>query len=83
SGGLQVELAAGGAIFRQLSNEVRRKRASEMLLAGRAIRQVAKACGFAELSPFYRAFRRWHAAPPEQYRERLAKREEGYSTSGT
>lgn len=34
-----------------------------MLLAGRAIREVAKACGFAELSPFYRAFRRWHAAP--------------------
>lgn len=54
-----------------------------MLLAGRAIREVAKACGFAGSSPFYRAFRRWHAAPPEQYRARLAKREEGYSTSGT
>lgn len=52
-----------GASFRQVRDEVRRQRASEMLLAGRAIREVAKACGFAELSPFYRAFRRWHAAP--------------------
>ena len=83
SGALQRALAAGGASFRQVRDEVRRQRASEMLLAGRAIREVAKACGFAELSPFYRAFRRWHAAPPEQYRARLAKREEGYSTSGT
>ncbi|WP_134562867.1 helix-turn-helix domain-containing protein, partial [Pseudomonas aeruginosa] len=83
SGALQRALAAGGASFRQVRDEVRRQRASEMLLAGRAIREVAKACGFAELSPFYRAFRRWHAASPEQYRARLAKREEGYSTSGT
>lgn len=63
SGALQRALAAGGASFRQVRDEVRRQRASEMLLAGRAIREVAKACGFAELSPFYRAFRRWHAAP--------------------
>ncbi|MGP6219304.1 helix-turn-helix domain-containing protein, partial [Pseudomonas paraeruginosa] len=69
--------------FRQVREEVRRQRAGEMLRAGSAIREVAKACGFAELSPFYRAFRRWYAAPPEQYRARLAREEKDYSTSGT
>ncbi len=48
-----------------------------MLLAGRAIREVAKACGFAEVSPFYRAFRRWYSVPPERYRQRLRGGTEG------
>ena len=34
-------------------------------------REVARACGFSELSPFYRAFRRWYGMPPEVYRARL------------
>ena len=28
------------------------------------LREVARACGFAELSPFYRAFRRWQGGTP-------------------
>lgn len=38
-------------------------------LAGEPLREVARACGFAELSPFYRAFRRWYGQTPEQYRQ--------------
>jgi AraC-like DNA-binding protein len=33
-----------------------------------AIRDVARACGFTELSPFYRAFRRWQGGTPQGYR---------------
>jgi AraC-like DNA-binding protein len=32
---------------------------------------VARACGFAELSPFYRAFRRWYGIAPDAYRAKL------------
>ena len=56
--------------FRQLHDEVRRLRAQTLLDSGLAIREVARACGFAELSPFYRAFRRWYGQTPEQYRQR-------------
>jgi AraC-like DNA-binding protein len=38
---------------------VRRARALHLLQQGTAIREVARAYGFTELSPFYRAFRRW------------------------
>lgn len=36
----------------------------ELLLAGEPLREVARACGFAELSPFYPAFRRWYGQTP-------------------
>lgn len=39
--------------------------------AGQAIREVARACGSAELSPFYWAFRRWCGLTPQVYRRRL------------
>jgi len=65
---LQRALAEQDSSFRALHDEVRRARATELLAAGQAIRDVARACGFAELSPFYRAFRRWQGATPEGYR---------------
>lgn len=68
---LQRSLAARAQTFREVREEVRRQRAAQMLDQGMAIRDVARACGFAELSPFYRAFRRWYSAPPERYRQRL------------
>lgn len=66
--GLQRALAEQQQSFRRLHDEVRRLRAQTLLGGGLAIREVARACGFAELSPFYRAFRRWHAATPQDYR---------------
>ncbi len=46
-------------------------RALELLEGGQTIREVARACGFAELSPFYRAYRRWHGCTPRAGRGRL------------
>ncbi|WP_010485578.1 AraC family transcriptional regulator [Pseudomonas sp. S9] len=62
---LQRDLAAQGSSFRQLHDEVRRLRALALLEQGMATRDVARACGFAELSPFYRAFRRWQGCTPK------------------
>lgn len=67
-GGLQRALAEQQQSFRQLHDEVRRLRAQALLDSGLAIREVARACGFAELSPFYRAFRRWQGATPQDFR---------------
>ncbi|MCE5364228.1 AraC family transcriptional regulator [Pseudomonas anguilliseptica] len=66
--GLQRALAEQQQSFRQLHDEVRRQRAQALLDSGLAIREVARACGFAELSPFYRAFRRWQGATPQGFR---------------
>lgn len=62
---LQRELAAQGSSFRQLHDEVRRQRALALLEQGMVTRDVARACGFAELSPFYRAFKRWQGCTPK------------------
>lgn len=66
--GLQRALTEQQQSFRQLHDEVRRLRAQTLLDSGLAIREVARACGFAELSPFYRAFKRWQGATPLAYR---------------
>lgn len=68
---LKRGLAAAGG-FRALREEVRRERARQLLTQGEAIRVVARTCGFAELSPFYRAFRRWYGQTPEAFRRGLA-----------
>ena len=68
TGGLQRALAQQQQSFRQLHDEVRRLRAQSLLDRGVPIREVARACGFAELSPFYRAFRRWQGDTPQGYR---------------
>ncbi|WAC45944.1 AraC family transcriptional regulator [Pseudomonas sp. SL4(2022)] len=70
-GGLQRALAEQQQSFRQLHDEVRRLRAQALLDSGLAIREVARACGFAELSPFYRAFKRWQGATPMGFRRQL------------
>ncbi|MCY1494227.1 hypothetical protein D9M68_280860 [compost metagenome] len=75
AGGLQRALAAQGSSLRQQREMLRQARAGDLLRGGAAIREVARACGFAELSPFYRAFRRWYGETPEQYRARLAERQ--------
>jgi AraC-like DNA-binding protein len=69
AGGLQRALGEQRQSFRQLHDEVRRLRAQGLLDSGLAIREVARACGFAELSPFYRAFKRWQGTTPQGYRQ--------------
>lgn len=66
---LQRALQARGSGFRPLLDDVRRQRALDGLQAGQSIREVARACGFAELSPFYRAFRRWWGSTPQGLRD--------------
>lgn len=61
---LQRSLSEHGSSFRALHDEVRRLRALRLLDQGLGVREVARACGFAELSPFYRAFRRWQGGTP-------------------
>jgi AraC-like DNA-binding protein len=63
-GALQRSLSEQGSSFRALHDEVRRLRALRLLDQGLGVREVARACGFAELSPFYRAFRRWQGSTP-------------------
>ncbi|ARS50951.1 AraC family transcriptional regulator [Ectopseudomonas mendocina] len=63
-GALQKALSEQGSSFRALHDEVRRLRALRLLDQGLGVREVARACGFAELSPFYRAFRRWQGGTP-------------------
>ncbi len=63
-GALQRSLSEQGSSFRALHDEVRRLRALRLLDQGVGVREVARACGFAELSPFYRAFRRWQGGTP-------------------
>lgn len=70
-GALQRGLAQQGSSFRTLHEEVRRQHAQRLLESGQAIRDVARACGFAELSPFYRAFRRWYGVTPDSLRGRM------------
>ncbi|WP_342245035.1 AraC family transcriptional regulator [Pseudomonas sp. OTU5201] len=70
-GALQRALAEQGSNLRRVRESVQQVRAVELLQDGKAMREVARACGFSELSPFYRAFRRWYGMPPDAYRERL------------
>ena len=76
AGALQRALAEQGSNMRRVRESVQQARAQTLLRDGRAIREVARACGFAELSPFYRAFRRWYGMTPEAYRQRLSVKEQ-------
>ncbi|AOE82810.1 AraC family transcriptional regulator [Pseudomonas sp. TCU-HL1] len=71
AGALQRALAEQGSNLRRIREAVQQVRAVELLRDGKALREVARDCGFSELSPFYRAFRRWYGMPPEVYRERI------------
>jgi AraC-like DNA-binding protein len=66
---LHRALAAEGTTFQAELDAVRRERCIWLLDEGRQpLENVAFACGFAEPSGFYRAFRRWTGKTPRQYR---------------
>jgi AraC-like DNA-binding protein len=68
---LQRRLGDEGVSFQQLVDEVRRERALELVGdAGRPLGDVAFQLGYAELSPFLRAFRRWTGTTPATWRAR-------------
>lgn len=71
--GLGRRLAREGANFTKLLDEVLHERARALLSRPRATcGQVAEALGYAELSSFNRAFRRWSGGlAPSEYREQM------------
>jgi AraC-like DNA-binding protein len=68
---LQRRLADEGVSFQTLVEDVRRERALELVAdPARPLGEVAFQLGYAELSPFLRAFRRWTGTTPASWRTR-------------
>jgi AraC-like DNA-binding protein len=66
---LQRRLREEGTTFAVLLGALRREMASQLLRRPElAIYEVAFLLGYAEPSTFYRAFRRWHGASPQEFR---------------
>jgi AraC-like DNA-binding protein len=62
-------LAAEGTSYRELLDHLRRETAAHHLADDRvAIAEVAFLLGFADLSAFYRAFKRWTGKTPAEFR---------------
>ena len=67
---LHRQLAEEGASLQQLKDEVRRERASELLLrTDRPTKQIAAEVGFRNEKSFIRAFRAWTGRTPGEYRQ--------------
>lgn len=67
--GLQSRLAAIGASYEELLNEVRKIRAEQLLKQpGGTMTDIALQLGFSELSAFTRAAQRWFGRPPSAQR---------------
>ena len=69
---LQRRLQAEALSFQQVLDATRRELAAQYLADDRlALVDVADRLGFAEVSNFFRACRRWFGEPPGRYRERV------------
>ncbi len=65
---LRHQLASEGTSFRQLLAEVRERLAEELLVTGGLpVAEVARRLGYAEVSSFSQAFRRWKGVGPRAY----------------
>ena len=72
---LQRRLKEQGADFKKLVNETRRRFALRYLQdRNNTLTEVAYLLGYAEVSAFNRAFKRWTRATPSEYRRGLASR---------
>ncbi len=68
---LQRRLQEEGSSFQQLLDDTRRDLAMQYLAqADMALLEIAYLLGFADPSNFYRAFKRWFAVTPGEYRAR-------------
>lgn len=66
---LQRELAARDVSYRMLIDKARRRRAERLLAqTARSIAEIAETLGYANISSFYQAFRRWTALSPAAFR---------------
>lgn len=71
---LRERLQSQNLNLRDLQDEVRRDAACWWLLHSETpLADIAQACGFSEQSAFQRAFRRWTAHTPAQWRDRALK----------
>lgn len=64
---LRRQLADEGTSFRELSSEVGRLLAEELLATGLSVEEVAHRLGYSGASAFTHAFRRWHDTTPGRY----------------
>jgi len=72
---LQRRLRDEGTSYREVVDELRRDVALRQLRKTDAsIEEITWLAGFSELSPFYRAFRRWTGKTPSQYRAKMSER---------
>jgi AraC-like DNA-binding protein len=70
---LQRRLSSEGFAFEQLVDDVRRGAAERLLAdASLSVGEIGYLLGFSEPSAFHRAFKRWHAATPQEYRRRAS-----------
>ncbi|MEU4414770.1 AraC family transcriptional regulator [Nocardia salmonicida] len=68
---MRHRLAVEGTSFRALLDEVRERLAEELLVAGGLpVAEVARRLGYAEVSSFSQAFRRWKGLSPRDFRTR-------------
>lgn len=67
---LTRRLGEQGHTFEGLLDEVRRELALQAVAdPERSLADIALSLGFAEVSPFYRAFKRWTGLPPARWRQ--------------
>ncbi|MES4907764.1 MULTISPECIES: AraC family transcriptional regulator [unclassified Streptomyces] len=71
---MQRKLAEEGTSFRNLMNEVRERLAEELLASGLPVTEVARRLGYAELSSFSQAFRRWKGMSVRTFRTQQGTR---------
>jgi AraC-like DNA-binding protein len=64
---LRRQLAAEGASYRGLVEELRETLAEELLRAGLPVQQVARRLGYAETASFTHAFTRWKGVSPRAW----------------
>src|SRR5690606_6477131 len=66
---------AEGATFRSLLEEVRSTLAEELMANARLTHaEIAERLGYADVTTFIEAFRRWKGMPPSEYRRKQGLR---------
>ncbi len=70
---LQRRLEQNGLVYRDIVDTARRKRALEILQSNLSIADAASALGYADVSSFRRAVRRWTGMSPSAYQRALRR----------